>query len=76
MGNINTNPSGCNPYPATAAAPNVVGFNASTLAGFNVVFQPWMNLGGPCWPYQSGAQDNYQNVNYNGTGPYTPTRFQ
>jgi len=74
-GNINTNIVGqCDSYPATAATSNVAGFNSSTQAGYSVVFQPWMNLGGPCWPYNSGAQDNYQNVNYNGAGPYTPTR--
>jgi hypothetical protein len=28
-----------------------------------------------CWPYNGGGQSNYQNVNYNGTGPYTPTRY-
>jgi hypothetical protein len=65
---------GCGPYYYASAIPNVLGFNQSSLAGRSVIFQPWMNLEGSCWPYNGGSQNDFQNVNYNGNGPYTPTR--
>jgi hypothetical protein len=66
--------------PVPSAYSNVAGFNESSLKGRSVIFQPWMNLGGKdttgqyaCWPYNLDGV-NYQHVNYNGNGPYTPTR--
>ena len=68
---------GCYVYPTTAATDNVAGFNQSPLAGSSVVFRPWMELQNPtglCYPYNPCGQSSSQNVNYNGNGPYTPTR--
>jgi hypothetical protein len=59
-------------YPATAAASEVAGFNQSSLAGYNVIFRPWMELQdatGQCYPYST-----YQNVNLNWDGPYAPSQ--
>jgi len=70
---------GCWVYPTTAATDNVAGFNQSALSGYSVVFQPWMELQdstGLCYPYYPAGQSSYQNVNYGGNGPYTPTRYQ
>ncbi len=64
--------SPCATAPNSAATSTVAGFNASALAGYSVVFRPWMEIEDPtgvCYPYP-----NYQNVNFNGTGPYTPTK--
>jgi len=64
--------------PTAAPTDVVVGFNQSGLATYTVTVRPWMELedpGGVCFPYGSGpsSPSNYQNVNYNGQGPYTPT---
>ncbi|MBZ5626352.1 MAG: discoidin domain-containing protein [Acidobacteriia bacterium] len=69
----------CNPFGNPGGAPNVVGFNASLLAGYYVVFRPWMEVLGPtgkCFPYNGGGATSYQNVNYNWNGPYAPTQQQ
>ena len=73
-------------YPAPSSAPsdNVAGFNNESvsnpvpLTNFTVTFRPWMNLewsSGACFNYGSGpgSANNYQAINYNGQGPYTPT---
>jgi hypothetical protein len=70
----------CTGSPATAPVDNVAGFNAARtlLAGYNVVFRPWMQLqdsSGQCFPYSPAGPSSKQNVNYNGNGPYTPTRY-
>ena len=60
-------------FPGTVAASTVPGFNDSQLAGYSVVFRPWMELEDPqgvCYPYPT-----YQNVNLNWGGPYAPTRY-
>jgi len=65
--------------PSTAPTSNVAGFNQSSLAAYTVVFRPFMSLKDPtgeCFAYGSmgpGQPGNYQGVNYNGNGPYTPT---
>jgi hypothetical protein len=64
--------------PPGAPSDNVAGFNQSALAAQTVVFRPWMELEDPsgvCFPYGGGPASGtqYQNVNYNGNGPYTPT---
>lgn len=64
--------------PTTAPASNVAGYNQSQLAGHTIIFRPWMQLEDPsgwCFAYGGGpsSPDNYQNVNYNWQGPYTPT---
>lgn len=61
-------------YPPSAPSATVAGFNTSSLAGYSygVVFRPWMELedsSGLCYPYQT-----YQQVNYQGGGPFTPTQ--
>jgi len=61
-----------------AANNNVAGFNQSALASYTVTFRPFMELedaSGGCFAYGGGtsSQTTYQNVNYNGQGPYTPT---
>jgi hypothetical protein len=58
-------------FPVSAPSDTVAGYNASQLAGHSVVFRPWMELEDPsggCYAYPT-----YQNVNLNGSGPYTPT---
>lgn len=69
---------GTYPSPSGTPSDNVAGFNASALASYTVTFRPWMQLQDPtgaCFAYGSGAgsSGNYQSVNYNGEGPYTPT---
>jgi hypothetical protein len=69
--------------PSGAPNDNVAGFNnegvSSPLSGYTVTFRPWMQLqdpSGQCFTYGSngpGTPGNYQTVNYNGHGPYTPT---
>jgi len=64
--------------PTGAPSDNVAGFNQSALASYTVFFRPWIELEDPsgvCFPYGQGpsSSSDYQNVNYNGTGPYTPT---
>lgn len=64
--------------PPGAPSDNVAGFNQSSLAAQTVVFRPWMEIedpSGACFPYGGGPASGtqYQNVNYNGNGPYTPT---
>ena len=66
------------PNATGAAAGNVAGFNQSALAAYTVTFRPFMELEDPsggCFAYGGGtsSQTTYQNVNYNGQGPYTPT---
>ncbi len=66
------------PLPSGTPADNVAGFNQSSLAAQTVIFRAWMEIedpSGPCFPYGGGpaSGSNYQNVNYNGNGPYTPT---
>jgi hypothetical protein len=70
------------PWPAGAPADNIAGFNnegvSLPLSSFTVTFRPWMELedfSGKFYPYGQGpsSSSNYQNVNYNGQGPYTPT---
>ena len=61
-----------------AANNNVAGFNQSALASYTVTFRPFMELAdasGGCFAYGGGpsSRTTYQNVNYNGQGPYTPT---
>ena len=68
----------CWSVPTSAPTSNVAGFNQSALASYAVVFRPWMTLendSGGCFPYGGGPSSttNFQNVNYNGQGPYTPT---
>lgn len=70
----------CWNVPATAPSSNVAGFNQSSLSSHTVVFRPFMNLENAssyCYAYGNGPSDpaNYQNVNYNGQGPYTPTIY-
>lgn len=78
------NPNYCwfGTYPSPPGAPidNVAGFNnegiSNPLSGYTVTFRPWMNLSGQCFAYGSngpGTPGNYQAINYNGLGPYTPT---
>ncbi len=80
------NPNYCwlGTYPSPSGAPgdNVAGFNSegvtNPLSGFTVTFRPWMELedpSGQCFAYGAGpgTSGNYQSVNYNGHGPYTPT---
>jgi hypothetical protein len=65
-------PCPANNYPQYAAASAVAGFNQSQLAGYSIVFRPWMELQddqGTCYPYPA-----YQNVNFGGGGPYAPTQ--
>jgi hypothetical protein len=60
----------CALNPNSAAESTVQGFNQSQLAGQTIVFRPWMELADPsgeCYPYP-----DYQNVNYDWGGPYTP----
>lgn len=68
--------------PSGAPSDNVAGFNnegvSNPLSAYTVTFRPWMNLGwlsGACFNYGSGpgSSNNYQSLNYNGQGPYTPT---
>jgi len=62
-------------FPSGTPADNVAGFNGSALSGYTVTFRPWMELehpSGVCFAYTSSSS-NYQNVNYGGDGPYTPT---
>lgn len=71
-------PAGTYKTPPGAPNDNVAGFNQSALAAQTVVFRPWMELqdpSGQCVPYGGGPASGtqYQNVNYNGNGPYTPT---
>lgn len=70
------------PWPAGAPADNMAGFNnegvSLPLSSFTVTFRPWMELedfSGEFYPYGQGpsSSSNYQKVNYNGLGPYTPT---
>jgi hypothetical protein len=79
-------PCWLNGYTAPPGAPtdNVAGFNnegvSSPLSDFTVTFRPWMQLeydGGVCFQYGGGpsSSSNYQNVNYNNLGPYTPTNY-
>ncbi len=71
-------------YQSPSAAPtdNVAGFNnegvAGPLSSYTVTFRPWMQLedpSGQCFTYGSGpgTSGNYQTLNLNGAGPYTPT---
>jgi hypothetical protein len=68
----------CHLSPQTAAASEVAGFNANSTSYSNpqIYFRPWIELedpSGACFPFLSPASNNtYQNVNYNGSGPYTP----
>ena len=69
---------GAYPSPSGAPTDNVKGFNSSSLASYTVTFRPWMELedpSGQCFAYADGpgTSGNYQSVNYNGGGPYTPT---
>jgi hypothetical protein len=72
--------------PTSSPAGNVLGFNQSALANYSsVVFRPWMNLedaSGECFRYGAGPTStytypstlaNFQNVNFNGQGPYVPS---
>ena len=71
-------------YLSPTAAPfdNVAGFNSegvtNPLSSYTVTFRPWMNLqlpSGQIFAYGSGpgTPGNYQALNYNNQGPYTPT---
>jgi hypothetical protein len=71
-------------YESPSGAPNdnVAGFNnegvSDPLSNYTVTFRPWMELEDPtgvCFGYGSGpgTSNNYQTVNWNGQGPYTPT---
>jgi hypothetical protein len=70
----------CPDYPASAPYSNAAGFNqsvqtlgsSSLVSGRSVVMRPFMNLGGPCYPY---GLSTYQNENYNWSGPYNPSRY-
>jgi hypothetical protein len=68
--------------PSGAPADNVAGFNnegvSSPLSAYTVTFRPWMELedsSGQCFAYGGGpgSPSNYQSVNYQNAGPYTPT---
>jgi len=70
--------------PSGAPSDNVAGFNNESvsnpvpLTDFTVTFRPWMNLEwsqGACFGYGTGpgTSGNYQAINYQGKGPYTPT---
>lgn len=83
-GTLNTsayvNGQACWGFQASASAGNVLGFNESSLASnYSVVFRPWMEIedpSGACFGYGGGPSDslhNFQDVNYNGQGPYVPT---
>lgn len=64
--------------PTSAPWSNVAGFEQSTLAnGYTVIFRPWMEMeetSGQCFAYGGGpsSNSNFQNVNYNWQGPYSP----
>jgi hypothetical protein len=82
QGHPNYCPGGTYPWPAGAPSDNVAGFNnegvPDPLSNYTVTFRPWMNLqipSGQCYAYGSGpgTPGNYQTINYNGRGPYTPT---
>jgi hypothetical protein len=69
-------------FPSGTPNDNVAGFNSegvsNPLSAYTVTFRPWMNLQwitGACFNYGSGpgSSNNYQSINYNGQGPYTPT---
>ena len=73
-------------YESPAGAPNdnVAGFNnegvSNPLSSYTVTFRPWLELEdstGQCFAYGGGpgSSGNYQTVNYNGQGPYTPTNY-
>jgi len=75
---------GSNTVPPGSPADNVAGFNNESvknpvpLSSYTVIFRPWMELemaAGACFGYGTGpgTSGNYQSVNYNGSGPYTPT---
>jgi hypothetical protein len=71
---------GSPPPPVSAGADTVSGFNSSSLSsGYNVVFRPWVKLQTSdafgCFPYNDGAAQDYQNVNYNLGGPYSPSKW-
>jgi len=72
------NPYYCLNAPGSAPAGNAIGFSQSTLARPSVIFRPWMEIQDPsglCYGYGNGPSDslyNFQNVNYNGQGPYRP----
>ncbi|MBI1898202.1 MAG: hypothetical protein HYS04_16965 [Acidobacteria bacterium] len=62
----------CEGGTLNAPAETVAGFNQSALAGGSVVFRPWMQLQSPsgdCFKYPGN-----QRVNFQGSGPYTPTQ--
>jgi hypothetical protein len=62
----------CEDGTLNAPAETVAGFNQSGLAGRSVVFRPWMQLqhpSGDCYKYPGN-----QRVNFQGSGPYTPTQ--
>lgn len=62
----------CEGSTLNAAAETVAGYNQSTLAGWNIVFRPWMQLqypSGNCFSHPSN-----QRVNFQGAGPYIPSR--
>lgn len=66
--------------PSGAPNDNVAGFNSSSLSGYTVTFRPWMELedpSGKCFAYGGGpgTVTNYQSVNFNSLGPYTPTNW-
>jgi hypothetical protein len=74
--------SGNYQFPSGTPNDNVAGFNnenvSNPLSAYTVTFRPWMNLewlSGACFNYGSGpgSSNNYQTINYNGQGPYTPT---
>jgi hypothetical protein len=62
----------CEGGTLNAPAQTVAGFNQSALAGRSVVFRPWMQLQNPsgdCFKYPGN-----QRVNFQGSGPYSPTQ--
>jgi len=76
----------CWSAPTSAPAANALGFEQSALSGYPVIFRPFMTLedaADGCENYGKGPASaatypspdaNYQNVNLNGQGPYTPTK--
>jgi hypothetical protein len=62
----------CEDGTPNAPAETVAGFNQSALKGTSVVFRPWLQLQSPsgnCFKYPGN-----QRINFQGSGPYTPTQ--
>lgn len=67
--------------PTGAPTDNVLGLNNESvsppLTNYTFTARPWMTLSNSCFGYGGGpgTPTNYQSVNYNNAGPYTPTHY-